>query len=113
MDFISIFFLLMSICVIGYLLYIYKSRKRVHLLAEIFFIGAYSFVFIIFLYPPILTWIEETLGVESAINFIIYLSIFIAYFLLFILYNKTEQQRLEITKLVREIALMRKNEKKK
>ena len=111
MEFISIFFILLSIVVIGYVLYSAFHGKRVHLLFELFFLGAYCFVALIFLFPQILRVIENVLGIQSAINFIIYLSIFVAYFLLLLFYNKTEEQRQEITKLTREIALLRKNKK--
>lgn len=112
MDFITIFFLLMSIVTLGYFIFIFKASKRLPILFELFYIAIYCFVFIIFLYPNILSIIENILGISSAINFIVYLSIFVAYFLIFILYTGKENQRQEITKLTREIAYL-KNEKKK
>lgn len=104
MNFISIFFILMSVIVIAYLLNIFKSRKRMPILLEIFFLAVYGFIILIFLFPQTLRIIEEILGIQSAINFFLYLSIFVAYFLLFLLYQKTETQRQETTTLTREIA---------
>lgn len=72
---------------------------------ELFFLAAFGFIFLIFLFPNILNIIEDIFGLDSALNFILYLSIFIAYFAIFLLYKKIEDQRKEITKLVREIAL--------
>ena len=112
MDFTSVFFILMSLLVIFYLIYIFKSDKRISLLFEIFYVGIYLIVGIIFLFPEILRAVENFLGIYSAINFIVYLSIFVAYLIILMLYYKIEEQRIEITKLVREIAYL-KNEKKK
>ncbi len=113
MDFISIFFIIMSIVVMTYIYFLLKTKRRFSILIEIFYISIYSFVALIFLFPSILIFIENTLGIASAINFFLYLSIFVAYFLLFILYGKSETQREEITKLVREIAYIKKDKEKK
>ena len=113
MEFTTIFFTLMSIFVISYILYIFKTNKRLSLLIEIFYIGIYGIIFLLFLFPNILNIIEEIFGIQSAINFIIYLSIFISYFLILTLYRKTEDQRIEITTLVREIAYLKAEKKNK
>lgn len=113
MDFLTIFFVTFSLIIILYLYSISKIHKtRVPIFVEIFFIGAYFFVLLIFLFPDFLNVIEVILGIQSAINFIVYLSIFVSYFLIFLLYKKTEDQRIELTRLNREVALKR-NEKKK
>lgn len=112
MDFISIFFILMSIVVITYMIYLFKTSKRLPVIIEIFYIGVYGFVFLIFLFPELLNIIESIFGIKSAINFFVYLSIFISYFIILVLYKKTEDQRVEITKLNRELAYL-KNEKRK
>ena len=104
-QFISIFFIGMSILVIGYLISLMKTNKRIHFLVEFFFISAYIIVMFIFLFPKSLRILETTFGISSAINFILYLSIFVAYFFLFLLYQKNEDLRREITKLTQEIAL--------
>jgi len=111
MEFIFIFFILSSIGLLIYFTSIFNSKKRFPVLFEIFSILFYLVILIIFLFPNILNFIEELLGIQSAINFLIYLSIFVSYFILFILYKKSEEQRIEITTLVREIAYLK--EKKK
>lgn len=113
MDNVTIFFLLLSSVVIIYLILMFKSKVRVSKLVEVLYLGIYSFIFLVFLYPNILNIIENVFGIESAINFILYLSIFVAYFIIFLLYRKMESQRVEITKLVREIALMDVEKRKK
>lgn len=89
----------------------FQSNVRVSKLMETLYLGIYGLIFLIFLYPNILNIIEKTFGINSAINFILYFSIFVAYFIIFLLYRKIESQRIEITKLVSEIALM--NDKRK
>lgn len=108
MDFLTFFFVLLSIFVIVYIAVTFRTEKRMPILLEFFFITVYAFVFVIFLFPNTLKIIEELFGIASAINFIVYLSIFVSYFLLFILYQKDENQRVDISKLNRELALTRK-----
>lgn len=113
MDFITIFFIALSLVVLFYFIFLIAKGVRIHLFFELFFIFAYGLVVVIFLFPGILSFIEKTLGIQSAINFLVYLSIFVAYFLIFLFYTKTEKQRQEITKLTREIALLNKSSTKK
>lgn len=111
MNFITIFFGLMSLFVFLYIFYIFKTNKRLSLLLEVFYLGIYGIMIFISIFPKILKKIEQILGLSSAINFIVYFSIFVSYLLILMLYRKTEKQRIEITKLVREISYL-KNEKK-
>lgn len=113
MEFISVFFILLSIFVLVYLVYSFKAEKKLSKIWDILFFGIYGAVFIIFVYPPVLNVLENILGIQSAINFVVYLSIFVLFFLVYFMYHKVEAQRVEITKLVREIALLRKDDKKK
>jgi len=96
-----------------YLVYSFKETKRIPILLELFFLSIYGFIFLIFVFPQTLDIIERVLGVQSAINFILYLSVFVAYLLVFVLYRKHEDQREEITKLVREIAFLKDDNKKR
>lgn len=96
-----------------YLVYLMRTSKRIPILLELFFLGIYGFVMLVFLFPNILPIIEDLLGIQSAINFILYLSIFISYLLLFLLYKKLEDRREDITKLTREIAYLKHNYRKK
>ena len=113
MDNLSLFFVLVSIIVLIYIIQIFRTSKRIPLLFEILFIGVYLCILLIFLFPQILPIIEGILGIDSAINFIIYLSIFVAYFLIFLLYKRSEDRRVEITMLVREIAYLKNSLNKK
>ena len=113
----SVFFIIVSIVVISYFIYIFKNQKKLPVIFEIFFLGVYVMITIIFLFPKSIDFIEQALGIQSAINFITYLSIFVAYFIMFVLFKEKEAHRIEITELNREIALLKdekdiKNKKK-
>lgn len=113
MEFITIFFTFLAVLVLGYILYTIKTNKRAPILLEVFYLGIYGIVFLIFLFPNLLNKIQDIFGIQSAINFIVYLSIFVSYFLILTLYRKTEDQRKEITTLTREIAFLKKDKNKK
>jgi hypothetical protein len=91
---------------IGYVIKVFKTQKRTKLLLELFFLGFYFIIALLFAFPGFLPWIEATLGISSAINFFVYLAIFVAYVLLLSLYKKIEKQRMEITALTREISYL-------
>jgi hypothetical protein len=112
MNFTDYFFIVLSIVVLSYLIYIFQSKKRIHLIIELFFLGIYGFVLLFFLFPQLGPLLEETFGISSIFNFILAFSVFVAYFVLFLLYTKTEEQRMQITGLNRELTFI-KNEKKK
>lgn len=105
MEFMTILFVLMNVLILVYIFHHIRVKKRVHNLIEFFFILVYVVVTLIALFPQLLSVIEDVLNISSALNFIIYTSIFVSYFLIYILYRKVEKQRSEITNLVREVAL--------
>ncbi|MCB9370060.1 DUF2304 domain-containing protein [Candidatus Woesearchaeota archaeon] len=88
-----------------YFILVSMKKKKSHLVVDSFFVLVYIFIMLIFLFPSSISFLEKTLGIQSAINFIIYLSIFIAYFIIFILYTIIDDQRKQITALTREVAL--------
>lgn len=108
----TIIIIIFSVLALIYVLTFLKSRKRLHLIVELFFILFFLGVILIALFPSLAKFFETLLGVNSIVQFITYTSILFAYFIIFMLYQKSETQRVEITKLTREIALLRKNEKK-
>lgn len=104
MNQITFFFIILTIFILIYIIYSFKIKTRIPILIEFFFILIYSIIFVILLNPSILNIIENILNIDSAINFIIYLSIFLSYFIIFLLYKKTELQREDITKLNTNLA---------
>ena len=112
MNFIITFFIVASITMLVYIFLSFKLQKRTNLFTEISFLCIYSLFLLILIFPEILRWFEKIFGIYSAINFIIYLSSFILFGLVFVLYKKSENQRTEITKLTREIAYLKHKKKK-
>ena len=98
---------------LAYIFLSFRLQKRINLITEISFLCIYFIFLLVIIFPQSLRWFEKTFGVNSAINFIIYLSIFILFALIFMLYKKSENQRVEITKLTREIAYLKHGKKKK
>ncbi len=96
-----------------YIFLSFRLQKRINLITEISFLCIYFLFLLIIIFPEILRWFEKIFGVNSAINFIVYLSIFILFALMFVLYKKSENQRVEITRLTREIAYLKHGKKKK
>ena len=107
MDFTTIFFILLSLFMIAYIIFSFSKQKRVHILQEVFFLGIYGVVLLVFLFPNTLSFIEEFFGIQSAINFGVYLSLFLLFAICFMLYKKSEDQRVQITKLNREITYLK------
>jgi hypothetical protein len=110
MDVITIVFILFNLGILVYILNHIKTKKRIHNLIEVFFVFIYVCLTIILIFPKILNFIEDILNIPSALNLMIYSSIFLAYLFIYNLYSKIETQREEITKLNRELTLM--NEKR-
>ena len=112
-NFTTIFFIILSLIMMGYILLSFQKGKRNHILKEIFFLTIYGIFLLIILFPNLLNLIEEILGIQSAINFGIYLSIFLLFAIVFMLYKKSEEQRVHITKLNRELTYLKHEKKKK
>lgn len=107
MDTTTIIFIILNLGILTYILNHIKTKKRIHNFIELLFILIYILFTIILIFPNILIFIEDLLNIPSALNLMIYSSIFLSYFFIYSLYGKIEIQREEITKLNREIALVK------
>jgi hypothetical protein len=83
--------------------------KRIPTGIELIYILSFLAIGILALFPTIITSIEKIL-VINVINTLLIVAVFVSYLIHFKLYEKTERQREELTKLARQIALT--NEKK-
>ena len=106
----SIFFIV-SLTLIFYTLYFYRTKKRVHFSVEILFL---FFIFCILIYSIFydffISFFRE-LGFEKLTLFLICFTLIVLSFVCFLLYYKSENHRIEISKLVSEIAIL-KNKKR-
>lgn len=65
----------------------------------------WSAIIVIGLFPGLITVISELVGIGRGIDLAIYVGIVLLFYLMFRLYVKVDSQSIEITKLVREIAI--------
>lgn len=63
-------------------------------------------------FPEYTTILAKYLGIGRGIDVIVYLSVAILYYMLFRLYIKFEEREQEMTKVIREIALLKKKRKR-
>ena len=110
---LKIIFMILSLIVLIYLIYIFKKQKRIHILVEVFYIGIYGFVFLYAFFYDFFQIVFSFFNIENPSIFFVYISIFIIFLICLTLYRKTENQRVEITKLVSEIAILKNQNSKK
>jgi len=115
MTLLQLFFIVsgFSVLLIWYDIYKKQKFKVLHIL---FFLGSAVSLLIFTLFPNILQKFGKFVWVQRWADALVYISIiFLGYFVLFLL-NKIEKNNSDITKLVRQIALLeyeiRKNDKK-
>jgi hypothetical protein len=113
MESITFIFIILNLGFLTYILNHIKTKKRIHNFVELIFVLIYMVLTIILIFPNILNFVEDILNIPSALNLMIYSSIFLAYLFIYSLYGRIETQREEITKLNRELALIGNGKKKK
>ena len=93
---------------------ILRAKDKKISVFELFFWLAiwFGLVFVVF-FPNIVSNIADLLGIGRGIDFILYVSVGVLFYLIFRLYVKIEESQQQITHLVREISLWRKKTKKK
>ena len=112
MTTLTIIFAVLSVVMIGYIIYSTSKSKRISLLSEIFYILIYLAVFLVAVFPKYFDEVAELFGVYDLEKFLILGGIFLSYILIFQMYKQTEIQRGEITALTRQIAYLKHSSKK-
>ena len=112
MTTLTIIFAVLSVVMIGYIIYSTSKSKRISLLSEIFYILIYLAVFLVAVFPKFFDEVAELFGVYDLEKFLILGGIFLSYILIFQMYKQTEIQRGEITALTRQIAYLKHSSKK-
>ena len=85
--------------------------KKISLRELLFWLAVWGTLLFVVFFPHITTYIATWAGIGRGIDVIIYASLGILYYLVFRLYVKLEEIEMEITKLVREIAIHSKKKK--
>jgi hypothetical protein len=82
--------------------------KKITIIELFFWLGIWGGLIVVVFFPGLTSYIAELVGIGRGIDVIIYTSIGLLFYMIFRLYVKLEDSEKEITRLVREIALMKK-----
>jgi hypothetical protein len=82
--------------------------KRINLGELIFWLGIWGGLIFVVFFPNVISYVADLIGIGRGIDVIIYTSIGLLFYLIFRLYVKLEETEMEITKLVREMAITKK-----
>ncbi len=85
----------------------YKD-KSINAFELIFWSGMWVSVVVVALFPGIFTTLSQVLGIGRGVDTLLYGGMIVLFYLLFRLYVRVEEQKKEITELVREIAMEKK-----
>ncbi|MBN1376941.1 DUF2304 family protein [Candidatus Woesearchaeota archaeon] len=107
MEIIQVLVIIFAVYLIVKVIFNFK-REKISLSEFIFWEILWILLIILAVFPRNFNTIAEKIGVSSIFNLIVYISIILLFFLIYKLYIKSEEQREEITKLVREITLKKK-----
>ncbi|MEM4282378.1 MAG: DUF2304 family protein [Candidatus Woesearchaeota archaeon] len=78
----------------------------------IFWSALWGFVIILAAHPAVGSIFSETFGVRRTVDFVIYVSLLLLFYLIFRIYVKTERLEQAITKLTRVLALEKAEQKR-
>ncbi len=107
MEIIQVLVMIFAVYLIIKVIFNFK-REKISLGEFIFWEILWILLIVLAAFPGNFNVLAEKIGVSSIFNLIIYISIILLFFLVYKLYTKSEEQREEITKLVREITLEKK-----
>jgi small membrane protein len=82
--------------------------KKITLIELLFWLGIWGGLIVVVFFPGLTSYVADLVGIGRGIDVIIYTSIGLLFYMIFRLYVKFEESEREITRLVREIALMKK-----
>jgi small membrane protein len=82
--------------------------KKITLIELLFWLGVWGGLIVVVFFPGLTSYVADLVGIGRGIDVIIYTSIGLLFYMIFRLYVKFEESEREITRLVREIALMKK-----
>lgn len=108
----QIFFGIIVILIILKNLFSYRKKELKATKFLIFFLFWLS-VLLAIIFPEKTNKIAHFFNITRGADFFIYISIIVIFYLLFRIYQRLESIEMNITKIVREIALLKKDEKDK
>jgi len=108
----QIIVIIISLFAISRVIIQFKNNQMAPL-GALFWIILWSSVIILDINPSILSFVASNIGVGRGVDVIIYLSIIVLFYLLYRTYAKLEKTDRDITKLVREIAILERVDNRK
>jgi len=108
----QIFFGTIVVLIILKNFFAYKRKELKTSKFVVFFLFWLS-VLLAIIFPEETNKIAHFFNITRGADFFVYISIIVIFYLLFKVYNRLENIEANITKIVREIALMKENEKNK
>ena len=112
MEIIQILALIFAVFALFKILLQVKNRE-INIEAAIFWIFIWVLVILMVVFPQTMSHLATLTGVGRGVDVVIYIAIIVLFYLHYRLYMKIENIEREITLLVREIALMKREEKEK
>jgi len=111
MEIIQILVIILAVYLIIKVIFNFK-REQLSLGEFIFWELTWLLLVVFTVFYRVFDGFANKIGVSSILNLIVYLGIIMLFVLVYKLYVKTEEQKEEITKLVRELAINEKENKK-
>jgi len=84
------------------------KNRNLSILESSFWLVFWSIAILAAVFPELVIYVSKYVGVERAVDLVIYLTIMVLAYLIFRLYAFQERQNRQITKIVRTIALRKK-----
>jgi len=110
---IELTFIVLSCILLIYLIAAIGFHKRMPLVTELFYLVVYAISGIFYFSPRAWNWVNESFGVQLALDLILVIAVFFLFAACVRLYQKLEKTRQDITALAREVALANAIEPKK
>ena len=110
-ELIQVLAIIIAVFAISRALFRLKKRK-ISLSAFMFWCVLWVAVVIVAFIPGVTAYFSDIFGVRRGIDFIVYLSIILLFYMIFRVYVKLENISQQITKITRELAIQRKKKKK-
>ncbi len=107
MSLLEIFIIVFAFFAISRVLLRFRDKK-VSIAETFFWLCLWLGLITLALIPDLLTIFTKSVGISRPVDFAVYLSLVLLFYLLFRLYVKSETLEQDLTKVVREIAIKRK-----
>ena len=107
MSLLEIFIIVFAFFAISSVLLRFRDKK-VSIAETFFWLCVWLGLITLALIPDLLTIFTQSVGISRPVDFAVYLSLVLLFYLLFRLYVKLETLEQDLTKVVREIAIRKK-----